>query len=313
MRVTFSTMPDTLVRQLSSLSSQQARLNSEVASGKRVTQLGDDPTAMSQTLNLQAENSQTAQYRKNIAALQSRATSSYSAVQGLQKIASRLGEITTLAGDGTKSQAQLDTYANEVQQLLQQAVSLANSQAGGQYLFGGTQTGQAPFVTTKDAQGNITGVTYQGGTEVAAAEIAPRVTVSAQLPGANASGSGATGLVSDSRTGADLFSHLIQLEADLRAGDHAAISGADTAAIGKDEDHLTIQMSVNGLLQSQLSTADTLAASRTLATTQRIADASDTDLTETLTQLTSVQTAFEAAIQSGASLLRQDSLLDYLR
>ena len=313
MRVTYNTMPDTLVKQLSTLNSQQARLNNQVSTGKRINQLEDDPEAMSQVLNLQTQNSQTAQFRDNIATLQARANSSYSAIQGLEKISARVGELATLAADGTKSQSQLDTYANEVQQLLQQGLALANTQQDGQYLFGGTQTDQPPFVPTKDATGNISGVTYQGNTDLASAEIAPRVTISAQLPGENTSGSGASGLVTDSRTGANFFGHLLAFESHLRAGDKAAITGTDAPALDKDEDHLTTQMSASGLLQSQLKTADSLATSQALATTRRISGESDADLAATLTQLTATQTAFQAAVQSGASLLRQDSLLDYLR
>ena len=58
MRVTFTSLSDNLVNQLGSLTSQQSQLEGEVISGQQFTQLEDDPAAMNQVLNLQAQDSQ---------------------------------------------------------------------------------------------------------------------------------------------------------------------------------------------------------------------------------------------------------------
>ena len=313
MRVAFNTQPDSLINQLGTLGSQQYRLQNQVATGKRISQLADDPAAMRHALDLQAQDSRLAQYRQDIVSLQARATSSYTAIQGLQKVSSRAGEIATLA-DGTKSSAELQSYATEVTQLIQQGVQLMNSQHQGDYLFGGTQSAQPPFVVSTDADGNITGVSYQGNASVPTAEIAAGATVSVQVPGANTSGSGPAGLITDSRNGADFFNHLIALQNHLRAGDTASISSADTPALAKDEDNITLQIGANGIVQSQLTAADSVAATQATSLKQMISQDSDIDLAATLTRLSAAQTAFQAALQSGAALISQSqSLLNYLR
>ena len=313
MRVAFNTQPDSLINQLGTLGSQQYRLQNQVATGKRISQLADDPAAMRHALDLQAQDSRLAQYRQDIVSLQARATSSYTAIQGLQKVSSRAGEIATLA-DGTKSSAELQSYATEVTQLIQQGVQLMNSQHQGDYLFGGTQSAQPPFVVSTDANGNITGVSYQGNASVPTAEIAAGATVSVQVPGANTSGSGPAGLITDSRNGADFFNHLIALQNHLRAGDTASISSADTPALAKDEDNITLQIGANGIVQSQLTAADSVAATQATSLKQMISQDSDIDLAATLTRLSAAQTAFQAALQSGAALISQSqSLLNYLR
>jgi len=312
MRIAFNTQPDSLVNQLGTLGSQQYRLQNQVATGKRISQLADDPAAMRHALDLQAQDSRLAQYRQNIVSLQARATSSYTAIQGLQKVSSRAGEIATLA-DGTKSAAELQSYATEVTQLIQQGVQLMNRQHQGDYLFGGTQSAQPPYVVSTDADGNITGVSYQGNASVPAAEIAAGATVSVQVPGANTSGSGPAGLITDSRNGADFFNHLIALQNHLRAGDTASISSADTPALAKDEDNITLQIGANGIVQSQLTAADSVAATQATSLKQMISQDSDIDLAATLTRLSAAQTAFQAALQSGAALISQSqSLLNYL-
>jgi flagellar hook-associated protein 3 FlgL len=241
MRIAFNNLPDSLVNQLGALGSQQYRLQNQAATGKRIAQLEDDPVALRRALNSQAQDSQFAQSRQNIASLQARAGSSYNALQGLQRVSARAGELATLA-DGTRSPAELQSYANEVTQLIQQGVQLMNSQHQGDYLFGGTQSAQPPYVASTDANGQITSVTYQGNAAVPTAEIAAGTTVSVQVPGANTSGSGPAGLITDSRNGADFFNHLIALQNHLRAGDTAAISAADLPALARDEDNITLHM-----------------------------------------------------------------------
>jgi flagellar hook-associated protein 3 FlgL len=313
MRIAFNTFPNSLTSQLGALSAQQNRLQNQVATGKRISQLEDDPATMRQVLDLQTQDSQIAQYRQNIASLQTQATTSYNAMSGVQNLSARAGEIATLA-DGTKSPQELSTYATEVTQLIQQGVQLMNSTSQGSYLFGGTQTSQPPFVATTDANGNVIGVTYQGNASVPGAEIARGATVSVQVPGANTSGTGPGGFITDSRNGADFFNHLIALQNHLLAGNTSAISSQDAPALAKDEDNITSQIANNGLVQSHLSAADSLASTQSLSLKQTISQDSDADLAQTLTQLSAAQTAYQVALQSGAKMLSQSqTLLNYLQ
>ena len=146
MRISFNTFPNSLTSQLATLISKQTRLQNQAATGKRISQLEDDPATMRQVLDLQVQDTQIDQYRKNISSLQGQATSSYTAISGLQNVSARAGEIATLA-DGTKSPQELSNYATEVTQLIQQGVQLMNSTSQGAYLFGGTRSDQPPFVS----------------------------------------------------------------------------------------------------------------------------------------------------------------------
>ena len=313
MRIAFNSFPDSLVNQLSLLSSQQAKLENEVDTGQSISQLSDDPAVMQQVLDWQVQNSSTAQYQQNITTLQEQATSSYNAINSLQTISARASEIATEA-DGLASPADLASYASEVNQLIQEGVQDMNSQnAQGEYLFGGTQNSQPPFVATTDASGNVTAVSYQGNDSVPSAEVGPGYSLSAQVPGANTSGTGATGVITDSRTGADFFNHLIALRNDLQAGNTQAIATTDQANLTKDEDNITSQISANGLIQSQLTDASAVTSTQSTALTQNISQASDANMATTLTQLSTLQTAYQAALESAGSLFSSNlSLMNYI-
>lgn len=311
MRVPTNALPDRLVSQLNLLNARQNQLQSQAATGQRIQWAGDDPAAMQRALTLQSDSRTATQFTKNLDFLKERATASQGGIRSLQKVLDRAGEIATLA-DGTKSPAQLRDYASEVDQLIRQAVAAANSQHRGDYLFGGTQTTQSPFTLTENADRQVSGVAYTGNTEASELEIAQGTSLAVQVPGANASGNGAHGLLADSRTGADLFAHLISLRQHLTAGDTAAIATTDRPALTRDEDNVLYHLANTGAVQSRLDTASATLNSRTSELRQALSRETDADLAQTIVQLTATQTAYRAAMQSGANLLNT-SLMDFLR
>jgi len=230
----------------------------------------------------------------------------------LQTLVNQANEIATEASSGTTSSTQLSSDAVQVASLIQQAVQLGNTQdSDGNYIFSGTATATQPFVTTTDSNGNITAVTYQGNTEAAESQISSKATVSAQVPGANTSGSGPQGLFTDSRSGADVFSHLIALQQDLTSGNTSAISSTDLPALTKDDDHLINQISGNGVMQSALTAASQMATTQSTDLTTQISGDTNADLAQTMTALDQTQTAYQAALESGSMVMKL-SLLDYL-
>jgi flagellar hook-associated protein 3 FlgL len=312
MRISDSTFTDNFISQIQQLEQQQNTLQGESSSGLKVTLPEDNPPVMAQVLNLQTDSAANAAYQSNITQLQNTATISATAMNSLQTLVSQVNDIATEASTGTNSSTQLSAYATQVQSLLQEAVELGNTQdAGGNYIFSGIATTTKPFVATTDADGNITAVHFVGSSYVAESEIAPNTMVAAQVPGSNTSGSGTEGLFTDSRTGADLFNHMIALEQDLTSGDTGAISSTDAPALTKDEDNIASQIGANGVMQSALTAASNIATARSTNLTTQISDDTSADLATTLTELTQTQTAYEAALESGTKVL-QISLVDFL-
>ena len=311
MRVTANSFPNLLIGELHTLAGRQNRYQTQAATGQRIAAPEDDPAAVQRVLDLQSEQTGLAQFRKNIALLREKAGASFEVMRGLKKISDRVGEIATLA-DGTRSPQELRIYATEVTQLIRQAVQFANGKHRGDHLFGGTRADQPPFAATFDADGNATSVAYQGNTDIAETQIAEGTFMAVQSPGANTTGSGGPGLLADSRTGADFFAHMISLQNHLLAGDTAGIAADDRAALALDEENLILQMSTNGATQARLEAAESFAGSRAESVERLVSQEADADLAETLVRLSATQTAYQAALQSGATIMSR-SLLDFLR
>ena len=140
---------------------------------------------------------------------------------------------------------------------------------------------------------------------------APARRVSAQVPGANNTGSGADGLLSDSRSGADLFRDLISLQQNLASGNTAAITSTDSPNLTNDENHVVSGIAANGVLQSTLESASTAATQLGTNITTQTSNLTSADLATTLTQLDQTQTAYQAALQSGEMIMKL-SILNYI-
>lgn len=311
MRITGNYYSQAMVSQLNTLASRQYKLQNQIATGQKIHAPEDDPAAMQRTMALRNQQQNVGQFQDNIALLKERSTASFNTLNALKKLSDRASEIAIRA-DGTRAPDELKTYGNEITQLIKQAAQLLNSQHRDQYLFSGTKSDQAPFSVSTDASGVVTGVAYAGSASVAQTEIEAGATLSVDVPGENNSGSGARGLVADSRSGADFFAHLISLQNNLLAGDTAAVAATDRVALERDEDNLIYHIGNNGAIQTRLETAASLASSQSLSLNQMISNEADADLAESIMQLNQTQTAYQAALASGAGLLKM-SLMDYLR
>ncbi len=311
MRVSSLSFGDSFIYQTNQLQNQQNTLQSEASTGLKLTMPGDDPAGMSQALELQTDSSANTQYQSNITQLQDSATTSYNAMNGLQTLISKANEIAASV-DGTTSTTDMSSYASEIGGIIQQAVQLANTQdSQGNYIYGGTNVSSPPFAATTDANGNVTAVNYQGNSSVAQSEIAPGVTISSQTLGANTTGSGPRGLITDSRSGADLFNHLISLQNNLSSGNASAVTSTDAPQLAKDEDNIAYQVGSNGVVQSTLSNTSNVAAQQGTNLTTQMSNDTSANLATTLTNLQQTQTSYQAALQSGV-LVMQLSLLNYL-
>ncbi|MCF7669133.1 MAG: hypothetical protein K9N48_05090 [Verrucomicrobia bacterium] len=312
MRVTSNTLPDMMGMQLNRLAAKQYDLQEQAATGRKLRELKDDPSAALRVLEMQHESRKISRYGENIALLKEQATVSFQSLRSIQQIIDRASELATMT-DGTRSESELEAFRQEVTQLIEEGVQVLNAEHRGSYLFGGTITDSPPFSLVKNPDtGLVTEVDYSGNSDVSEAEIDNGVTVTSLVPGENSTGSGRRGVVYDTRTGADIFGHLIDLQNHLDAGDYESVVSTDAANIRKDEDNILFHVASNGVFQSKLETAGAASKSRSETVTQMISKDADADLAQVLVKFNQAQNAYQAALQTSSRLMGL-SLFDYLR
>jgi flagellar hook-associated protein 3 FlgL len=159
-------------------------LQEQATTGSRVNRPSDDPMASASILNLQSENTVLENYLKSLADTISTLNVSSSVLQQITSALNQAKTSITQVTSGTYDDESRQRTAEAIDNTLEQLVQLANTKNNGQYLFGGSDTGSAPFAVTR-TNGKITSVTYQGSSENLNINVSPGVTSSAFLAGSD--------------------------------------------------------------------------------------------------------------------------------
>jgi flagellar hook-associated protein 3 FlgL len=310
-RVTTGAYADRLISNLGNITARQARYQTQISTGQRVALPEDDPAAVRRALDLEGERGRVGQFGRNITRLKETATTTQTVMRSLSKIASRAGELAVKA-NGVRSADDLKVYAAEVTQMIQQAVSAANTNLRGDSVLAGTRNGQPAYSLTLAADGRVQSVTYNGNQDTPSLDIAEGQELSAHVVGSNPAGTGPAGLIEDPRAGADLFKHLIQLQDQLLAGDGASVTSTTAVGLQADTDNLLRHIAANGVVQGRLEAAGASVGDRLQSLEGQISGETDADLAQALVRLNQTQVSYQAALQTGGKIMTM-SLMDYLR
>ena len=155
-----------------------SQLQEQAATGSRINRASDDPSAAYRVLGLSSQARILEGYMDNISQMDST----------LEISLTIIGDMTSALVDAKVDVSQITsgTYeasgrvlvADGINNTLEQMISLANTQHMNEYLFGGGDTGSAPYAVTR-TDGKITSVTYQGSLENRKIDVAAGVQSSA--------------------------------------------------------------------------------------------------------------------------------------
>jgi flagellar hook-associated protein 3 FlgL len=138
--------------------SQQALATAEmqVATGRKVNQLSDDPTASATMVVSLTDTANVDQYTSNIGTLVPKMQTADSAIS---QIVTELNTAITLGTQGANgtNAAQRPAIASEVAGVLATVVSQANASYAGEYLFAGSATSTPPFVAASETYTSANG------------------------------------------------------------------------------------------------------------------------------------------------------------
>ncbi len=298
MRISTNSTSESIVRQIQQLGSQQAKLQTQVATGQRIFQPEDDATGMGRVLGLESERRQLSQFGRNVDRALELSRASFSGLQQIKKVSDRAAEIGTL-GAGAISPAAAGAYASELDQLIEQTLQLTNTRFRNDYLFAGTAVDAAPFVATRNASGKITSLAYAGNANQADIQLSESARIAPGTTGATN-----TGL-------RDFLNQLVALRDALTANNPTAVTAVETNLIAS-EDLLVSALAEHGGVQTRIEANRAQLLDRVENIEKLVSAETDVDLPSTIVRLNQSQTAYQAALQSAANIMRI-SLLDYIR
>ena len=149
------------------------RIQSQIASGQRITKASDDPIAAITIFNLQQQLGLSNRWIANAENAQTFVQQEEVALFGIENVLQRSRELLVNAGNGSFSDSDRQSLAVELEQRLDELVSLSNTRVNGsEYLFSGFKSGVKPVTT------DVTGAfLYNGDQGVRSVEVGSGVKV----------------------------------------------------------------------------------------------------------------------------------------
>lgn len=173
MRISTIQQFNTGVRGIQDNYAQASRTQEQITSGKRILSPADDPVATVRLLQLSQESNKLEQYSNNMTAATNSLSQEEAVLNSVNNSLQRVREIALEAGGGALTDEDRQALATELEQREGELLDLFNSQnARGEYLFGGYQSKEAPFVQNADGS-----YSYQGDEGQRSVQIAGSKTV----------------------------------------------------------------------------------------------------------------------------------------
>lgn len=294
MRITSEMLSDTVLRNLARTLRGLDRVQNELSSGKRIAHPSDDPRGVGIALTVRSALATGESYLRTIDSSLSWLNATDASLGSATELMQRARELAVQGSSDTLSPGQMAEMAAEVDQLLNQMVTLGNASSGGQRLFAGLRTDTNPFTLTA---GPPTTVTYNGDSGQMMREIDVGSTMSINVPGGGPFLS--------------MMSALIQLRDDLQAGNTSAV-GNDIGTLDSAIDGLLATRADVGGRVNRLESAQTRQRQVQVRLTEQLSNVEDTDYAEAITRFTVQENVYKAALAAGSRAL-QPSLFDYLR
>jgi flagellar hook-associated protein 3 FlgL len=298
MRIATNTIQDNILRQIQQLGVQSSKLQTQVATGQRILDASDDPAATARVLNQQSELRRVDQFDQNATRALEISQATFAGLRDVKEISDRAGELATLGRSPTSPDA-LMAYSAEVNQLIEQLLQVGNTRLGNDYIFAGTAVDAPAFSATRDVNGNVTAVTYDGNTDQASIPLSEVASVTpSSAPATN-------------QAIRDLVNQLVALRDALSANDSAGIAASQTAIID-GEDNFVTALAATGAVQTRIEVNRAQQLNRGDNLVELIGSETTVDLPEAIVRLNQSQVAYQAALQSAANIMKI-SLLDYIR
>jgi len=297
MRVNPNFTPD-ILQDLYLTQNQEQTTLQQLATGQLINMPSDNPAGAARLVQNQVDQEQNDQFQQNTSALQGLMSTADSTLNSVVTALNQAISLGVEGGSGSKSPADLQAIAQQVQGIQQQVVGLANSSYEGNYIFAGTATKTQPFTLDPSSPD---GVDYNGNTGTNAVTIANGNTVQINLPGSQIF----------QGSGGDVMGGLQQLVTALQNGDINAVETA-TTTLGGSLSYLSQQRVFYGNVLNQLTSNQTYLQQEKVSLQTEANSIDAVDMAKAATNLSQEQVSQSATMAALARIVPM-SLLNYLK
>lgn len=298
---------------LQQIQTRMSKDEEQLTSGLKISVASDSPDQISSVLQVRAQIAGVQQTQQNLSSITPAVNAAETAIQQAIQALDTATTLATAAAGTSMTASQRANSVPQVQSVLEQLVSLSQTNVGGTYIFGGSQD-SGPSYSLNLANSN--GVNQLSSSSSSSSSGQP-----VQVKDANgvpfSIGLTAQEIFDDGDVGGtttypsdNVFAAVTGLLNSLQNNDSTGIQTALTN-IQAAAAHLNDESSFYGGVQNTISGAGTTADSMLVTLQQQLSSLQDADAVQATLDLTAVQTNEQAAMSAEAQLKPQ-SLFNYL-
>lgn len=299
MRITNRIMNNNMLLNLNRGLNRLNRINTQLGSKKQVNVPSDDPVKAGIILRMNSSIAENEQYIRNNDAAKSWLDASDIVFKDVVEVIHRAKELANRGSSSHLDDTSRQALADEISQLHDSLLQLANSTHGGRYIFAGQQTQTLPFVIDPDfdpESGELPTIIYEGDDKEIKFEIGVNVTMGVNMKGE------------------EIFGQVFEA-LNITYGQLVGENDPEARPLDDFDDALDSvlqHISELGGKQNRVDFAHERLLDLTLNLTKVLSEAQDLDYSEAIMDLKMEEFAYRTALSVGARII-QPSLIDFLR
>jgi flagellar hook-associated protein 3 FlgL len=301
MRITNEFMTQSAIRHMNENLETIQHLQEQISTAKEIQNISDDPASASTVLSMHTTMSTIQSYMDTANVADDWMSATENTLAQMIDIGTRATTLATSGISDTQGTEQRIGIANELDALLQQAITTANDSHEDKYLFAGFQVRppNPPFQgADTNADGRFDVVNYTGDNGSIQREIGPGTVITTNVDGAAAF--------------QPLFNAIIAARDALYNNNTPNLQTAITN-LNAAMQNLSAVRTSNGGRQRQLEAAIMRIQSSQTLIKNLLNKKEDTNMAEAISKLTNQQTIYQATLQVGQRAIAMATLFDYLK
>ncbi len=303
MRITNQMTAELITRELYKNKSVLLNAQTAVATGKRINKPSDDPVGMGKVLDYRTMLSSVEQYNTNISIGKTHVKVTETALEQIEELLNSAHEIALQYG----SNADTPNALENVQDIYDSILNLANTRLGSSYIFGGNVTDAAPFSRNADGISGTADdwvVTYNGDAGDIKVLAGDNVQIKVNANGQEVFDVGGLG------GGTDVFASLNDLISAIAAGDHDAAK-AEVQNIQNGIDQVQSVATRAAVYYGRLETEEERLVSYKNNIENMLDEIENVDMAQAIVEMQLQETAYTTSLEV-ASRIITNSLVDFL-
>jgi len=293
MRITQGMLSNNMINNLSNSYSKLNTYMEQLSTGKKINRPSDDPVIAMKGMGYRTQVTEVEQFKRNTNEMHTWMDNSDAALDKATKALQKMRELAVQASNDTYDAEERQNIKEEVEQLKEHLVDIANTNVNGKYIFNGTATDTKPVT---DVNGELV---VSGNTTPVMIEVTSGTKLQVNVDG--------TDVFNDELFNTDIPNFIDALESNDQEAIESSIETLDDNIQGVINARADL-----GARMNRLELVENRLEQQAISAKKTMSENEDIDYEKAITELITQESVHRAALSVGGRII-QPTLIDFLR